>query len=398
MFKMYEFHWKGKNRFGQIQRGKMLAENREEVETRLVKRGFLNFNIRRNFIFPQNPKQDEITQMLNQLALLLRSSIPLKSALTMIMANCLNIKSYLWLKSLITLLESGFAFSDALEKEGKYLASQEIQLIKIGEKTGTLATILTNIAASRHKTEKLVKKVKKIMFYPVMILMISITLSILLLIFIVPKFAELYGAKEKSLPFITELLFTLSRFLQNSLIEISLFAIIIVFSLYYLNRKTAIIRQCKFILLHKIPVFNQIITHHRIIFFSQNCALMLKSKLRLDSTLNAFLHGKNHDPILTKEIEFSLQVLKQGYSLSEGLNPNYFSDEMIQMIAIAEKSANLAPMLEHISEIYQQKLDYQIDLLAQLLEPMLMLIMGIIVGTILIGLYLPIFDMGAMIE
>lgn len=93
-----------------------------------------------------------------------------------------------------------------------------------------------------------------------------------------------------------------------------------------------------------------------------------------------------------------LNLLQQGYKFSQGINPNVFGLDMPQMIDIGERSGNVAKMCEHISEIYQQKLDYQIDILSQLLEPMLMLLMGVIVGTIIVGLYLPIFDMGSLVE
>lgn len=396
MVNIYEYHWQALDRFQQKRKGKQLAKSREEFERSLLAKGYQQIKVSRNFVLPQNPKTDEINQFLSQLALLVNSTIPLKQALSMILQNCRNIKLYQWLSELISLIESGYSFSQSLEKLNRYIANQEIQLIKMGEQSGRLGIILTNLAESRIKSEKLMKKVKKIMFYPMIVLIISISLSLGLLIVIVPQFAELYRSKEKTLPLITEILFSFSQFLQEqgSTLLIVLLQAVILFII--LAKKTKWIAKLKMQILSLLPVFSQILAHSRIVFFSQNIALMLNAHIRLDIALNSFLSEKSDDPILQKEIQFMLSLLQKGYKFSEGINPTIFDYEVVQMIDIGEKSGNLAKMCGYISEMYQQKLDYQIDILSQLLEPMLMLLMGLIVGTIIVGLYLPIFDMGSL--
>lgn len=397
MLRIHEFHWKAVNRFQQKQQGKCLAESREQLEKQLLQKGYQHIRIQRNFILPKAPNTGEITQFIRQLALLLNAAVPLKQSLSMLSENCQNIKLYAWLQGTIHLLESGFSFSHALEKQTAYLPAQEIQLIKMGEHSGNLGTILRNIADTREKSDKMLKKVKKILFYPLIILAISLTLSLLLLIFIVPKFADLYSAKSAALPWITELLFSLSTVLRQHIYPLLLFGAFGMLGSLLLAKKTDVFTRIKFAVLSRLPIFNRIIHQARIIFFCQNCALMLNAHIRLDSILQAFLSAKQTDPVLTQELRFLLTLLKQGYRFSEGLNPSVFNTDVIQMVATGERSGQLAQMLEHVSQIYQQKLDYQIDMLSQLLEPMLMLIMGVIVGTIIIGLYLPIFDMGGMV-
>ena len=393
-----EYHWKALNRFEQKQRGKSLALSALDLEKQLLSKGYRQINISRNFVIPQRPKGQEITQLIEQLALLVQAAIPLKQALNMILENCQHIRLYQWIWQLISDLESGFSLSQALEKGEAYLPVQEIQLIKMGELSGTLGTVLKNIAAAREKSEKLAKKVKKILFYPVIVLGISLSLSVLLLLFIVPQFVELYGEKNQSLPWITAMLFSLSHFLQENRYTLCLLMIMLYVAFSLLAKKTRIITTLKGQLLNHLPVFNQILRHSRIIFFCQNCALMLNAHIRLDNILTCFIDNKQLDHLLQRESAFCLNLLKQGYRFHEGLNPSVFNNDVVQMVAIGEQSSNLAPMLEHIGHIYQQRLDYQVDILSQLLEPMLMLLMGVIVGTIIVGLYLPIFDMGAMME
>lgn len=398
MFKVYEFHWKAVNRFQQKQKGKLLARNQTELEQRLIKKGFQQIKISRNFILPKNPKSEEVTQLISQLSLLINAKLPLKQALSIILENTQNIKLYLWLEEIIRSVELGYSFSTSLENLNRYLDSQEIQLIKMGEMSGKLGVILENIAQSRSESEKLFSKVKKIMFYPVMVLVIALTLSIGMLVLIVPKFAELYSTKNKTLPFITEVLFFLSNLLvDNYNFMFFLFVLSgILFS--FLAKKTTIITKLKYSILSNFPVFKNIIGQSRIIYFTQNIALMLNASLRLDLILETFLSNKQADPILQQECQSVLTLIKQGYAFSECLNTDVFESQTVQMLSVGERSGKLAEMSEYVSQIYKKKLDDQLDILSQLLEPALMVILGGIVGTIIVGLYLPIFDMGSLVE
>ena len=398
MFKVYEFHWKAINRFQQKQKGKLLARNQDELEQRLIKKGFQQIKISRNFILPKNPKSEEVTQLISQLALLINAKLSLKQALSLILENTQNIKIYLWLEEIIRSIELGYSFSTSLENLNRYLDSQEIQLIKMGEMSGKLGIILENIAKSRSESEKLFSKVKKIMFYPVMVLVIALTLSIGMLVLIVPKFAELYSAKDKTLPFITEVLFFLSNLLIDNYTFMLFLFVLSGILLSFLAKKTTIITKIKYHILSNFPVFKNIIAQSRIIYFTQNVALMLNASLRLDLILETFLSNKQADPILQKECQSVLTLIKQGYAFSECLNTDVFESQTVQMLSVGERSGKLAEMSEYVSQIYKKKLDDQLDILSQLLEPALMVILGGIVGTIIVGLYLPIFDMGSLVE
>lgn len=398
MFKVYEFHWKAVNRFQQKQKGKLLARNQDELEQRLIKKGFQQIKISRNFILPKNPKSEEVTQLISQLALLINAKLPLKQALSLILENTQNIKLYLWLEEIIRSIELGYSFSTSLENLNRYLDSQEIQLIKMGEMSGKLGIILENIAKSRSESEKLFSKVKKIMFYPVMVLVVALTLSIGMLILIVPKFAELYSAKDKTLPFITEVLFFLSNLLIDNYIFILFLFMLSGIFFYFLDKKITVIKKFKYYILSNFPVFKNIIGQSRIIYFTQNIALMLNASLRLDLILETFLSNKQADPILQQECQSVLTLIKQGYAFSECLNTDVFESQTVQMLSVGERSGKLAEMSEYVSQIYKKKLDDQLDILSQLLEPALMVILGGIVGTIIVGLYLPIFDMGSLVE
>lgn len=397
MVSIFEFHWKAKNRFQQKQSGILLAQNHAEAEQKLLAKGYQYIHIQRNFTFSRQPKADEVTQFLAQLALLINASIPFKQALMMQQENCTNIKLYQWLLALNASISSGYSFSASLAKLNLYLSKQEIQLIRMGEQSGKLGVVLENIAKTRNQADKLAKKVRKITFYPLIVLVISCVLTLGLLVFIVPQFADLYMDKAQNLPWLTSLLFSLSAFLRQNGIFLCCGSIVVMGVLLCFAKKFGNLTACQMRLLSYIPFFNQVIRYTRIIFFTQNLALMLSAHLHLEVALKAFLAEKMHDRLLQEQVRLTLSLLQQGYKFSEGLNPAVFTPQMVQMITMGEKSANLAVMCTQISDIYQLKLDYQIDLLSQLLEPILMLLMGIIIGTVLIGLYLPIFDLGILV-
>ncbi|EFM96570.1 type II secretion system F family protein [Actinobacillus pleuropneumoniae] len=397
MLKVYEFHWKAKNRFQQLQKGKALACHRTELERRLLAKGYSQIRIQRNFRFVTQASSESITQVIKQLALLLNAAVPLKQALNMLLENTYHIRIYMWLNDLNRLIESGYTMSSSLTKLNLYLAKSEIQLVRIGEQSGRLGEILQNIAVNRYQTEKLHKKIKKIMFYPVVTLIISVALSLAMLLFIVPQFIELYSGREKPLPLITQMLFTLSLFLQHSLLQVTIVSLLAVGFFRFFAKKYRFLTAIKNGMLSALPIFNKIVENVRIVFFSQNLGLMLKAHIRLETALNTFLATQSQDLRLQKEIENILAQLKQGYRFSESINASVFGTQVVQMLAIGEQSGNVAQMCSYIGELYRQQLDDQIELLSQLLEPILMLIIGLIIGTVLIGLYLPIFDLGGLV-
>lgn len=397
MRKVYEFHWKARNSFGDKQAGKKLAREKSEIIRQLSRKGFSHIQIQRHLRFNRQPTSAEITQILSQFSVLLNAAIPLKQALSLVLENCLNIVLFYWLEDILDALQKGFSLSQALSTQNKYLQAQEIQLIKIGEKSGQLAKVINNIVQARIKNEKIKAKIRKILFYPLVVLSVSLLLSVFLLLFIVPKFATLYASKSSHLPWLTQTLFSISEILQNSGLFILMLFFVFSFVFYWLRNNIGL-KQLLFKTISTMPIISTVMYFSRILFFCRNLSLMLSAHLNLNMALESFLSDKAQDVILQKEISSILQRLKQGYAFSDCLNPAVLGDNLVQMIAIGEKSNQINILLDRITQIYEDKLNEKIDRFAQLLEPFLMVLMGLIIGAVLIGLYLPIFDMGTMIE
>jgi protein transport protein hofC homolog len=344
---------------------------------------------------------------LNQLATLLSSAIPLKNALHILQDNCTQLGLHQWLSALIELIESGLPFSQSLEIQGKYLNFQEIQLIQVGEMTGKLAEVCTKIAERRTQSLTLQRKLQKIMLYPAMVLGISLSLTLILLLFVVPQFAEMYGENSAELPTLTAVLLAMSQFLQHHFITLMIICIFVIFMLKMALKHSLWLNQKKNALVNRMPIWGNIICLSRLISFSHNLQLMLQSGVALTPALNSFLPKQQTwqtqrtlkgDILLQQEVRSILQWVSQGYPFSESVSSHLFPMEAQQMLQIGEKSGKLALMLRHIADNYQEKLNHQIDLLSQLLEPLMMLIIGSLIGIIMMGMYLPIFNMGSVIQ
>lgn len=410
--KLKVYFWRAINHLKEQQKGSLIAENQQQAHQILLQRGLQNIKLQRNWQFSYKVKQTEVCALFTQLSILLNASLPLKSCLQLLLQGCTNISLYQWLQNLIASLNSGLSFSQALEKEGKYLTYQEMRLILVGEMTGQLASLCEQIAANKEQQLRLQKKIQKILLYPMVVLSISLILTGLLLIFIVPQFAQMYGDNQTKLPLFTHILLQLSSFLQHYLWPVIAILFIVIFLVrfqYKHSNKFKILLQK---IIQKIPLLNHMNQLGRLVSFCRSLGLMLQAGIPLNQALATFLerrtnvsvqriwHRKNlaSDWLLQQYVQQMLQGIEQGFPLSANLSSHLFSEQDKQMLQIGESSGKLSMMLEHIANYQQQNLDHQIDLLSQLLEPMLMLIIGLLIGMIMLGMYLPIFNMGALIQ
>ena len=412
MRKLKLFKWRGINRLQQKQKGTIVAESAVIAQQQLMSRGLQHIKLQQNWQLNSKPKNAEVCALLSQLATLLQAAVPLKNSLQILLQHCTNIALNSWLRQLLKDIESGLAFSQALEKQhlGKqhtYLTYQDRQLIKVGEMTGKLPTVCHEIAQHKQQALALQRKIRKILLYPVLVLGISLILTALLLLFIVPQFAEMYDNSSAPLPTFTQVLLTLSQGLQDYwlhlLICMTLTTLFIRARLKYspwLNRQ-------KSRLINAMPVLNRIVQLSRLVGFSRSLFLMLQAGVPLNQALQSFLPQNpswqrspnvQGDWLLIEEVQSILHWLQQGYAFSASVSGHIFPLAAQQMLQVGEQSGQLPKMLQFIANDHQQQLDYQIDLLSQMLEPLLMVIIGGLIGLIMLGMYLPIFNMGALVQ
>ena len=412
MRKLKLFNWRGINRLQQKQKGTIVAESAVIAQQQLMSRGLQHIKLQQNWQLNSKPKSAEVCALLSQLATLLQAAVPLKNSLQILLQHCTNIALNSWLRQLLKDIESGLAFSQALEKQhlGKqhtYLTYQDRQLIKVGEMTGKLPSVCHEIAQHKQQALALQRKIRKILLYPVLVLGISLILTALLLLFIVPQFAEMYDNSSAPLPTFTQVLLTLSQGLQDYWLHLLIcMTLTILFICARLKHSPWFNRQ-KSRFINATPVLNRIMQLSRLVGFSRSLFLMLQAGVPLNQALRSFLPQNpswqrspnvQGDWLLIEEVQSILHWLQQGYAFSASGSSQIFPLAAQQMLQVGEQSGQLPKMLQFIANDHQQQLDYQIDLLSQMLEPLLMVIIGGLIGLIMLGMYLPIFNMGALVQ
>ena len=412
MRKLKLFKWRGINRLQQKQKGTIVAESAVMAQQQLMSRGLQHIKLQQNWQLNSKPKNAEVCALLSQLATLLQAAVPLKNSLQILLQHCTNIALNAWLRQLLKDIESGLAFSQALEKQNvekqnQYLTYQDRQLIKVGEMTGKLPTVCHEIAQHKQQALALQRKIRKILLYPVLVLGISLILTALLLLFIVPQFAEMYDNSSAQLPTFTQVLLTLSQGLQDYWLHLLIcITLTILFIRARLKHSPWFNRQ-KIRLINAMPVLNRIVQLSRLVGFSRSLFLMLQAGVPLNQALQSFLPQNpswqrspnvQGDWLLIEEVQSILHWLQQGYAFSASVSGHIFPLAAQQMLQVGEQSGQLPKMLQFIANDHQQQLDYQIDLLSQMLEPLLMVIIGGLIGLIMLGMYLPIFNMGALVQ
>ncbi|VEJ09215.1 type II secretion system F family protein [Actinobacillus delphinicola] len=396
---LHSFRWQGVNPFQEKEHGEIIAQNKSIAQKQLLQRGLKHLSIQKNWQLNTAPSQQIIYQFFAQLAVLLKANIPIKIALQITLQDCTNIALYRWISALITLLNQGYSLSYAMTKENKYLTFQELSLIKVGEMTGNMPHLCNKIAENQKQRLSIQRKIQKIMLYPSLVLGVSCLLTLLLLIFIVPQFAQMYANHQQTLPLFTQILLIISQFIRTQGIYwISIFIALFSFTKYFFPQIFHRLRQQ---LRNQTPFFSRFNRLNRQYHISQNLSLMLKAGIPLNEALRCFIQAERtsiQDPILKKSIEKTCKALMQGYAFSTSLSTQLFSAQAKHMIQLGEKTGSLPLMLEKIAENTQEKLDHEIALISQLIEPVMMVIIGILIGSIMLGLYLPIFNMGSLIQ
>ena len=340
--------------------------------------------------------QKEKTLLTRQLASLQNAGIPLVEALKMIIKTSKPGFFKSRLRKITYDLEKGASFSNTLKKYPLDFDHLYCCLIESGEQTGSLDIMLTRMAESLEKTASLRLKIKKALYYPITVMIITFLVTFILLTKVVPLFQELFKSQGVELPFFTRCLLYISNgFVQYGLETLLLLlALIIIFSKFY-KSNLAFKKQVQNCIL-KSPILGPLISKIQIIRFANTLSLTLSCGIPLSEALPVIANAAN-TLTFTSAIQRAKEDLMMGYTLNVALKKTkIFPESLIQFVHIGEASGQLDLMLAKIATIFQEEVDSLIEGLTSLLEPIMMTILGILVGGLIIALYLPIFNMGSL--
>lgn len=400
--KLSVYTWNGINKRGEPIRGETEAVSVALLKSELRRQGVTAKKIRKKTkpLLGERKKkitQGDITVFTRQMSTMLAAGIPLIQAFD-IVGRGLDHKS---LQELIHKLkadvESGVTFAEALQKYPKYFNELYCNLVDAGEQSGSLETMLSNLATYKEKTESLKGKIKKALFYPAAVLVVAFLVSAALLIFVIPQFEELFAGFGAELPYVTRVVIDLSVFFQNYwwVIFGSIGAAVYAF-INALQRSHAFAHTVDKVML-KIPAIGPILEKAAIARFSRTLSITFAAGLPLVDALKS-VSGATGNILYANATEQIREDVTTGQQLQLALRVSgLFPNMVIQMVAIGEESGALEEMLSKVADFYEEEVDNAVDSLSSLLEPLIMVILGVLVGGLVIAMYMPIFKLGSVV-
>jgi type IV pilus assembly protein PilC len=397
------FTWEGKTRQGAVQKGELQANNKEEVFALLRKQNITPINVaakakqlKLSFGAPKVQDKD-IVILTRQLATMIDAGLPLVQCLDILGAQTENPTLAKTMIQVRTDVEGGSTFSDALKKHPKVFDNLYTNMVAAGEAGGILDTILQRLAAYMEKFAKIKKQIKSAMIYPAVILFVAVAVVSLLLIVVVPMLADMFKEAGQALPLPTRIVMAISDFLKSwgglgTLIGI-------VASIIGLKqwRKTLKGLQVTDAIALKIPIAGDLIRKVAVAKFTRTLGTLLTSGVPILEGLIITARTAGNK-VVEEAIMTTRQSVSEGKTLSDPLSKaKVFPPMVTQMISVGEATGALDNMLSKIADFYDDEVDTAVGTLTSLLEPMLMIFLGITVGFVIVAMYMPIFQMGAAV-
>lgn len=338
----------------------------------------------------------DLTQLSRKLATLVSAGIPLVRALHLIAESYSKGPLYHLLHKIKRELERGQTFSVVLKKYPRYFNPFYTGLIEVGELSGTLDVLLIRLAANQEKNERLKRKLKTALVYPMMILLVAIAITVFLLIFIVPVFKEMFQSFNLELPLATKILLKLAGIIHYGVYCIPITAIVNYILFKKLYKTHTNLQHFIQRLTLQLPFFGPLIFKAHIASITRILAITEVSGVPLNTALETLAHI-TRNIVFLRAIHHIQRLLAQGQRLEKTFQSTGLFPMMVcQMIGIGEESGMLATVLEKLSGILDEELESTLGQLTTLIEPLMMIFLGLLVGGLVIALYLPIFNMGSI--
>lgn len=397
------FTWQGVNRKGKKVSGELPANTIIELKAQLRKQGITPSRVKKKAkpLFglggdkPITPA--DIAVITRQIATMLGAGVPLVQTIEMIGSGHDNGKMRKLLGSIGVKLSSGIPLSDCLREHPLYFDDLYCDLVASGEQSGALESIYARIATYKEKAEALKSKIKKAMTYPIAVLVIAFIVTCILLIFVVPVFQEIFAGFGAELPAFTLLVISISEFMQ-AYWYFGLAGLYVVFYLFQrAHRRSQIVRDKVDKAILKLPVIGDLLEKAAVARFARTLSTTFAAGVplidALESAAGASGNAIFRDAILEVRAEVS-----SGMQMNLAMrNCKIFPDMVIQMVAIGEESGAVDDMLSKVANVYEQQVDDAVDGLTALLEPMIMAVLGVVIGGLIIAMYLPIFEIGKVV-
>jgi type IV pilus assembly protein PilC len=398
--KQFPFVWEGKDRKGNRIKGRGLAKDELEMRADLRKQGIAATRIRKERKLLKSEGKvnaEDIAIFARQLATMLSAGIPMVQSFEIIGVGHDKPAMQKLVLSIKGDIETGNALNVALAKHPLYFDDLFTNLVEAGEQAGALETVLDKIATYKEKTEALKKKIKKALFYPAAVLAVAVIVTVILLLFVIPQFESLFKGFGADLPAFTQMVINMSRWMQDNGWMLLIIVAAAVITFFYFYKRSRPMRQFIDRMSLQVPVIGPILRKAAIARYARTLSTMFAAGVPLVEAMKSVAGATGNivyqDAVLRMRDEISTGMRMQRAMENTGLFPNM----VVQMIAVGEESGSLDEMAAKVADFYEADVDAAVDGLSSLLEPLIMVILGVLVGGLVIAMYLPIFKLGAVI-
>ena len=395
------FLWEGSDRRGTRIKGESRSVSPAMVKADLRRQGINPIKVRKKptplFGGKKRITPKDISIFSRQLATMIGAGVPLVQGLEIVGCGHENPAMQELLLSVKADIEGGGNLTDALSKHPRYFDALFCNLVRAGEHAGILDSLLDKIATYKEKTEALKGKIKKALFYPTAVVIMAIIVTSILLLFVVPTFQNLFHSFGANLPAFTQMVINLSEWLQHWwwLVLFGIIACVVAFT-QAKRRSQGFVEFLDHSVL-KIPVIGVILHKAAIARFARTLATMFAAGVPLVEALDS-VAGATGNSVYSKAVNRIRENVSTGQQLQLSMQQTgLFPNMVVQMVAIGEESGALDSMLSKVADFYEEEVDNAVDGLSSLLEPLIMAVLGVLVGGLVIAMYLPIFKMGSVV-
>ncbi|MCA3212602.1 MAG: type II secretion system F family protein [Burkholderiales bacterium] len=392
------FLWEGRDKQGRVVKGEMRAGGESVVAASLRRRGIIASKIRKqSFSRGRRITEKDLALFTRQLSTMLRAGVPLMQSFDIVGRGHANPSMSRLINDIRMDVETGTSLNQAFRKYPMYFDALFCNLVAAGEQAGILETLLDRLALYKEKTLALKGKIKKALFYPTMIILVSIAITAIIMIFVIPSFKQVFASFGADLPAPTLFVMAMSDFFVKYWYVALLGAGGGFYFAYTAWKRSPKVQMLVDRLLLKPPVIGELITKASIARWSRTLSTTFAAGVPLVEALDSVgpASGNAVYKEATKLIQNEVNV---GTSLAVAMqNSGVFPPMAVQMTSIGEESGSLDSMLSKVADYYEREVDEAVDAMASLLEPLIMVVLGVVIGGIVVAIYLPIFKLGQVV-
>jgi type IV pilus assembly protein PilC len=393
------FLWEGKDKRGKVVKGKSLAKDETALRAELRRQGVAPSRVRKQSgnVGGGKPTPGDIAVFSRQLATMLAAGIPLVQSFDIVGAGHEKASMQRLILDIKADVEGGVALHEALAKRPLYFDDLFVNLVEAGEQAGALETLLDKVATYKEKTEALKKKVKKALFYPTAVLVVAVVVTVILLIYVIPQFEDLFKGFGADLPAFTQMVVNLSKFVQTKGIYVAAVAGAAGYAFIHFHKRSRKMRQNTDRLVMRLPIIGPIMRKAAIARFARTLSTMFAAGVPLVEAMESVAGATGN--IVYEDATLAMRdEVATGTRLQRAMeNTNLFPNMVIQMIAVGEEAGALDEMSGKVATFYEEEVDNAVDSMSSLLEPLIMAVLGVLVGGLVIAMYLPIFKLGSVV-